>query len=106
MRVFLSAFVFPAAHALLVLFLQFSRLFVHCFGVGKGFFDAGPAPPDDVEHGFVKKAFQDPNEDQEIDDLEDEGRPAQLQLIAPYGIFRWLIVIAADTQAEDCGTAR
>jgi hypothetical protein len=64
---------FPVAEPLPVLGLQRLGLFLQSPCVAQCFVNIGTAPCDDVQHRFVEKALQDPDQDQEVDDLENKG---------------------------------
>ena len=81
-------------------------------GVGQGLFDAGPSTGNHIQHRFVQKVLEDPDQDQEINDLEYKSGPVQLHGVIPQlrivtiaFVFKYMPT-SIDIQVVDCGTTR
>jgi hypothetical protein len=67
---------FPIGEAILILLAQRPGTRFLGVGVGHSFINHGLQTGNGYEHRFVKKPLQNPDQHQEIDDLEKKCRPA------------------------------
>jgi len=74
----LSLFLTPVSQPTLVLRLQTVCPQFGCMRFAQGFLDAGTSLVQRLQHRFVEKALEYPEQDQEVDDLKRESGPVDV----------------------------
>ena len=78
-----ALFLLPVSQSCFILVLQGLCLLLSLHGLGQFGLDFLPSLFNDGQYRLVEEAFQQPHQDQEIDNLKGEGRPVEFQKDSP-----------------------